>query len=143
MSDAFVQVQLDQNGKKVQTFENAVAGQTVEAQAVVLVDPTTGLAIATLPVSAVALPLPAGAAKDATLTGGTALTQITDGMGDLANVTKLGGLQTESASRERALFEDQQLVARDSLFTQCRGRSSEVRMGFTDRRGLSGQRGIR
>lgn len=44
MADAYVQVRPDDSGKKVQTFENAIGGQTVEAQATVVVD-TTGVAI--------------------------------------------------------------------------------------------------
>src|SRR5438132_13181840 len=44
MANAFVQVQPDSTGKKVQVFENSVGGQTVEAQATVAVD-TTGAAI--------------------------------------------------------------------------------------------------
>ncbi len=38
MSDGYVIVQPDSTGKKVQTFESTVAGQVVEAQAVVVVD---------------------------------------------------------------------------------------------------------
>ncbi len=38
MADAFVQVAPDSTGKKIQTFENTVSGNLVEAQAVVLVD---------------------------------------------------------------------------------------------------------
>lgn len=40
MADAFVQVIPDSTGKKVQTYENTVGGQTVEAQAMVPVDQT-------------------------------------------------------------------------------------------------------
>ncbi len=43
MSDKFVQVAPDSTGKLIQTFENTVNAQTVEAQAVVTVD-TTGVA---------------------------------------------------------------------------------------------------
>jgi hypothetical protein len=39
MADGFVQVFPDSTGKKVQTFENTISGQTVEAQATVLVGP--------------------------------------------------------------------------------------------------------
>ncbi len=38
MADAYVQVAPDSTGKKIQTFENTVSGNIVEAQAVVLVD---------------------------------------------------------------------------------------------------------
>ncbi len=38
MSDQFVQVAPDSTGKEIQTFENSIAGQTVQAQAVALVD---------------------------------------------------------------------------------------------------------
>ncbi len=38
MSDAYVQVAADSTGKKIQTFQNSVSGQTVQSQAVVLVD---------------------------------------------------------------------------------------------------------
>ncbi len=38
MADAYVQVAPDSTGKKIQTFENTVSGNVVEAQAVVLVD---------------------------------------------------------------------------------------------------------
>lgn len=40
MSDQYVQVAPDSTGKKVQTYENTVGGQTVEAQAIVPVDST-------------------------------------------------------------------------------------------------------
>ncbi len=40
MSDSLVQVAPDSTGKKIQTFENTVNAQTVEAQAVVVVDPS-------------------------------------------------------------------------------------------------------
>lgn len=40
MADAYVQLAADSTGKKVQTYENTVNGQTVEAQAVVQVDST-------------------------------------------------------------------------------------------------------
>jgi len=44
MADSFIQVAPDSTGKKMQTYENTVSGQTVEAEAVVLVD-TTGIPI--------------------------------------------------------------------------------------------------
>jgi hypothetical protein len=40
MSDFYVQVATDGSGKKIQTYENTVNSQTVEAQAIVLVDST-------------------------------------------------------------------------------------------------------
>lgn len=40
MADSYVQVAPDSSGKKVQTYENTVGSETVEAQAVVLVDST-------------------------------------------------------------------------------------------------------
>lgn len=40
MSNAFIQISPDSSGKKVQTFENVVGGQTVEATAVALVAST-------------------------------------------------------------------------------------------------------
>ncbi len=48
MSAAFVQVAPDSTGKKVQSFENTVDGQIVEAQAVVLVS-TDGTAAEQVP----------------------------------------------------------------------------------------------
>lgn len=46
MSDSYVQVAPDSSGKKLQTFENTVGGQTVEAEAVVLAD-ASGVALTT------------------------------------------------------------------------------------------------
>lgn len=87
MSDSFVQVAPDSSGKKIQTFEGTVSAETVEAQSVVLVDetlspyqpltddelratpvPVDGSGV-TQPISAAALPLPSGAASEATLGG--------------------------------------------------------------------------
>src|SRR5215472_11353959 len=40
MANSFIQVAPDSTGKKMQTFENVISGQTVEAEAVALVDNT-------------------------------------------------------------------------------------------------------
>jgi len=48
MADSFIQVAPDSTGKKMQTYENTVSAQTVEAEAVVLVD-TTGTPNPTIP----------------------------------------------------------------------------------------------
>jgi len=40
MSAGFVQLQPDSTGKKVQTYENTVGSDAVEAQAVTIIDPT-------------------------------------------------------------------------------------------------------
>jgi len=66
MADAYVTLPDDaaNAGRKVQTYRNSVGGETVDAHALVLVD-ETGTPIATLPVSAAALPLPSGAATAA------------------------------------------------------------------------------
>src|SRR5260370_1142416 len=48
MGNAFVGIQPDGSGKKVQTFENTVGGNVVEAQGMVPVDSTTGSAVAIL-----------------------------------------------------------------------------------------------
>jgi len=50
MANGFVRVAPDSTGKLLQTFENTVGGNLVEAEAVALVD-TAGVPIATLPVS--------------------------------------------------------------------------------------------
>lgn len=46
MPDAFVQVQPDSSGKKVDTSELTVSSQTVERQRIVIADTTTGAALA-------------------------------------------------------------------------------------------------
>lgn len=84
MSDNYVQVQLDGTGKKIQTFENVVNTQPVEAQAVVAVT-TAGAPLigqktsansspvviasdqSAISVSVSSLPLPSGAATETTL----------------------------------------------------------------------------
>lgn len=53
MADQYVQVTPDSTGKKIQTYENTVSGQTVETQAVVLAD------VNAAPIST-SNPLPAG-----------------------------------------------------------------------------------
>lgn len=53
MSNAYIQISPDSSGKKVQTFENVVGGQTVEATAVTLVN-ASGVAVgggASLPIT--------------------------------------------------------------------------------------------
>jgi hypothetical protein len=40
MSQSFVRLAPDSSGRKIQTFENSVAAQTVEAQAIVAIDAT-------------------------------------------------------------------------------------------------------
>lgn len=47
ITNSTVGIQPDSTGKKVQTFENVVGGLTVEAQAIIPVDPNTGNAIIT------------------------------------------------------------------------------------------------
>src|SRR6266480_387300 len=71
MANSSIQVAPDSTGKKLQTFQNVVGGNTVEAEAVALVD-TTGAAITTLPVSlasvpshAVTIPIPAPVSDNA------------------------------------------------------------------------------
>lgn len=50
MSNALVQVPPDSTGKKIQTFENSISGQTVESQAVVIVG-SDGIVVSSLPVT--------------------------------------------------------------------------------------------
>jgi hypothetical protein len=47
MADGYVQVAPDSSGKKLQTFENTIGGNVVEAEAVALVN-TAGVALTTL-----------------------------------------------------------------------------------------------
>jgi hypothetical protein len=69
MADGFVQVAVDSSGKKVQTFENTVGSNLVEAEGVVLVTSAGA---------------PYSPALDATLTGGTARSKVTDGTNNAA-----------------------------------------------------------
>jgi hypothetical protein len=62
---------------------------------------------ATQPVSAVSLPLPTGAAADATLTGGTQTTRVTDG----TNTASVKAASTLPAATDKALV----VTARDSI----------------------------
>lgn len=48
MANSYIAVAPDSTGKKLQTFENTIGGNVVEAEAVALVD-TTGTALATIP----------------------------------------------------------------------------------------------
>jgi hypothetical protein len=50
MANSYIQVAPDSTGKKLQTFENTIGGNVVEAEAITLVD-ASGAAITTLPVS--------------------------------------------------------------------------------------------
>ncbi len=81
MSDQFVQVAPDSTGKEIQTFENSISGQTVQAQAVALVDASgverTSLAV-TGPLTDTQLrttPVPVSGTVTAT-TGGLTDTQL-------------------------------------------------------------------
>jgi hypothetical protein len=69
MAAGFVQVAADSTGKKIQTFENTVGANLVEAEGVVLVD-ATGAAYSP--------------ALDATLTNGSTRTKVTDGLNNVA-----------------------------------------------------------
>jgi hypothetical protein len=84
MADGFVQVAPDSSGKKIQTFENTVSTQLVEAEGVVLVS-STGV--------------PYSPALDATLTGGTARSKVTDGTNNAA----VKAASTASAASDPAL----------------------------------------
>lgn len=66
MADSFIQVATDGSGKKMQTFQNLIGSDQVHAEAITLVD-STGVPITTLAVSAAVLPLPTGAATEASL----------------------------------------------------------------------------
>lgn len=50
MADAYIQVAVDGVGKKMQTYENTIAGSSVHAEAITLVD-SAGVPITALPVS--------------------------------------------------------------------------------------------
>ncbi len=113
MADSYIQVDVDGDGKKMQTVENTVSGQSVHAEAVLLVDengdpistlPVTGaltdaqlrataVAVsgtfyqATQPVSAASLPLPALASTSTKQSDGTQKTQLVDGSGNVIAAT--------------------------------------------------------
>lgn len=81
MAASYIQVAADGTGKKMQTVVNTVGADSVHAEVVTLAD-TAGVAITTLPVSAVSLPLPTGAASSTIQTDGTQITQIFDRSGN-------------------------------------------------------------
>lgn len=94
MADQFIQVPPQSTGLKVDCTELTVGANTVERERINIADPTSATAIAgvtaggalktdasatTQPISAASLPLPTGAAQDATLTGGSAVSIIKSG----------------------------------------------------------------
>jgi hypothetical protein len=86
MAASFIQVATDGPGKKMQTVQNTIGADTVHAEAVYLVD-STGATIATLPVSAASLPLPALAATSTKQSDGTQKSQLVDASGNVIGST--------------------------------------------------------
>lgn len=94
MADSYVQVAPDDSGKKIQTYENTVGGETVEAQAVVLVD-STGAPI-TLPTVASTTNLLAGDGSGNAVA--SLIADFGDGSGYKASTTVSGEFGLEVAN---------------------------------------------
>jgi hypothetical protein len=101
MANQYVQVATDGPGKKVQTFENTISTQVVEAQAVVLVD-SAGAEKTTQAITAAALPLPAGASTETTL---AAIKAKTD------NLDVLLSTRTKPADQQHVIVDSSASVA--------------------------------
>src|SRR5689334_17339062 len=103
MSNGYVQVAPDSTGKKLQTFENTVPSNTVEAQAAVLVDSTGTPLSANLPTIATTLAVLKGN-NDGTA---VAATEGTDyykpGATDVAIADGGTGASTAAAARQNIM----------------------------------------
>lgn len=115
MANNFVKVQPSATGTNLQTFENTVGGNVVDAEAVTLVRSSDNTEVGTAgqpvrvdptgttvqPISAASLPLPTGAATDASVTN----SQVTPGTIAETKVTIVGGKTNDGTPQYREIPE--------------------------------------